>query len=110
MATTYFSIAYTDVTELIPDTNATQTQIESLAQDIEYDVMNRLDLSAAPSDTIELGSLKRAIILLSAAAVESRQPHSAQDGSFSVQAFNRHLWEREAEQIIRRFEYDFQKT
>lgn len=111
MATTYFSISGSDViAEFVPDTDMALSDVESTAQRIEHDVMHRLGLSAAPSDAIDLGALKRAIMLLTAASVESREPHSAQDGSFSVQKFNRHLWQRDAEQIIRRFEYYILKT
>ena len=110
-ATTYFSIESTDITsELLPDTEATSDNIVSLAQRIEYDVMHRLGLSAAPTGTVDLQALKRAIILLTAADLESRDPYSYQEGSMSIQKTSRFEWKSEAEQIIRRFERYIRKT
>ena len=110
MATTYFSVASTDVTPLYPDTDATSGEIEAIAQRIEYNMMGRLNLSAAPTDTTDLQSLKHALILLTAAELESREPHSEAVGSYRWDKFSRVLWRSEAEEIIRRFEYYFERT
>lgn len=103
-ATTYFSISSTDITnELCPDTSMTSANIESLAQRVEYEVMHRIGLSAAPSGATASGALKYAIILLTASQIESRDPHSFQDGGFSAQKMSRFDWTKKADEIIRRF-------
>lgn len=110
MATTYFSVASTDVTPLYPDTDMTSGEIEAEAQKIENNLMDRLGLSAAPSDTKEASSLKDAIILLTAARAEGREPHSEAIGGYRWDKFSRVLWRSEAEDIIRRFERVLSKT
>ncbi len=111
MATTYFSIASTDITnEIYPDTDCSATNIGTLAQRLEYEVMQRLGLSSAPTDAVDLATLKRAIILLTAADLESREPHSRADGSVREDKYSRFEWRQEAEAIIRRYERTFLRT
>jgi hypothetical protein len=103
--TTYFDIAAADITdEILPDTDCADTDIESLAQRIEYSIMAQLGISTAPTDTIQLEDLKRAIILLVASALEGREPHSQAEGNVRVDKYSRILWAKEAKEILRRYQ------
>lgn len=111
MATIYFSIEGSDITDgVYPDTDCASADIEAIAQRLEYNLMNRLSLSTAPSDTAQSESLKHALILLTAAELESREPHSEAVSSYRWDKFSRVLWRSEAEEIIRRFERVLSKT
>jgi len=113
-ATTYFSIAHTEVLEILPEIestgNATQAQVESMLQRHESSVMERLGLSTAPSDAFDLARLKLAIIKLAAADLESREGYAVSDGSSRINKFSSALWRRDAEEAIRSFEWKTQKT
>ena len=109
--TAYFGIIAEDITEGVgPDTDMEDYQIERMAQEIEKSVMNRLQLTSAPTDEFESADLKHAIVLLTAAGVESREPHSEAIGGYRWDKFSRVLWRSEAEDIIRRFERVLSKT
>jgi hypothetical protein len=109
--TAYFGIIAEDITEGVgPDTDMEDCQIEKMAGDLEKSVMNRLQLTSAPTDEFDKADLKHAIVLLTAAGIESREPHSEAVGSYRWDKFSRVLWRSEAEEIIRRFEYYFERT
>jgi hypothetical protein len=111
MATIYFSIEGSDITDgVYPDTDCDSADIEVIAQQLEYNLMDRLGLSAAPSGTAQSESLKHALILLTAAELESREPHSQADGAVRMDKFSRVLWKSDAEEIIHRFERVLSKT
>jgi hypothetical protein len=100
-ATIYFGVVAVDITgEIYPDTDATSSNIESLAQRLEYDVMGQLSLTAAPTETIKKERLKFAIILFTASELESREPHSRADGSVREDKFSRVLWMQKAKDIL----------
>lgn len=104
----------TEVLEFLPEIestgNASSTQVTSVMQRYENSLMNRLQLTAAPSNAFELARLKKAIILLSAAALESREGYAVSDGSSRINKFSSVLWRKDAEDDIRSFERKIQKT
>lgn len=99
-ATTYFAVTAAMVKRKYKDTDFSDGDILLEAQEQEYDVMDQLSLTAAPSDTIRKARLAKAIVLMTASQLEGNEPHSRADGSVREDKMSRVLWMKEAQDIV----------
>lgn len=108
--TTYFLVTAAMVKRKYKDTDFEDADILLEAQEQEYDVMGQLSLTTAPTDTIKLARLRKAIVLMTASQLEGNEPHSRADGSVRMDKFSRVLWAKEANEIIASYRTHYVKA
>jgi len=86
-----------------PDTDATDADIEAMAQLCEYKAVRKTGVASAPTDPVDLGNLQRIVILETCIDLKSREPHSRGDASYREEHYPQLNWMRELKELYALF-------